>query len=40
VPDWNPIGKKPKPANWESMTKAQRESWKKNQQNSAKMKKR
>jgi len=33
-------GKRPEPANWESMIKAQRGSWKKNQRYPAKRKKR
>jgi len=36
VTDGIPLGKRPTPANWGSMTKAQRESWKKHQRNSAK----
>jgi len=35
-----PSGKRPKPANWGSMTKAQRESWKKNTKKMAKRKRR
>jgi len=40
VTDEAPSGQRPKPANWGGMTEAQRESWKNNQQNPAKRKRR
>jgi len=38
-PDAAPSGKRPKPAKWGGMTKAQRENWRKNTQARAKGKK-
>ena len=40
VTDGAPSGKSPKPANWESMTKAQQENWRKHAQKLAKGKRR